>query len=346
MRVLLIKMSSLGDVIHTLPAVTEAGKNGVRFDWVVEEAFADIAAAHPAVHNVIPIAWRRWRKNMRANRGVMAEFYRSLRTQPYDMVLDSQGLIKSAAVALMAKGPRQGFSHTVAREPWAAFAYGQGHCIPRAQHAIDRQRQLFASVFGYELGGDVDAGLELDQSSAEKSVQSSALRQVFLLHGTTWQTKHWPVVMWQALARDVSAAGFEPVVTWGNEIERQRAELIAQDGVARVVPRMPLAQLSELIAQAVVVIGVDSGLCHLSAALGTPTLGLYGPTDGVLTGCRGPYANVLTADLGCSPCLHSSCKKYSGEPLQWQGEQIEPACFAAMTPKRVWQAAQDLIENS
>lgn len=342
MRVLLIKMSSLGDVIHTLPALTDAARHGISFDWVVEEAFADIPAAHPAVNKVIPIAWRRWRKNLLANRSEMAQFHRSLREQSYDVVLDAQGLIKSAVVAVLARGFRHGFSHTVAREPWAAFAYAQGHAIARRQHAIDRQRQLFAAVFGYRLPHDQKSGIE---RIGPANLSQASTKLVPLLHGTTWQTKHWPVSMWRALARDIQAAGYEPVVTWGNDEERQRAEMIAQHDIAQVLPRMPLAELAHLLSTAAVVVGVDSGLCHLSAALGTPTVSLYGPTDGVLTGARGQCTKVITSSLECAPCMRSSCTRYTGDVLRWQNEPVDPPCFAEITPDRVWRAALDLLEQ-
>ena len=134
------------------------------------------------------MAWRRWRKNLSASKSEMQQFFQQLRAQRYDLILDSQGLIKSAVVALMASGPRQGFSHTVAREPWAAFAYGKGHLVPRRQHAIDRQRQLFAAALGYEIDAEIHSGLEQERPRTNK--------QVLLLHGTTWSTKHWPQTSW------------------------------------------------------------------------------------------------------------------------------------------------------
>ncbi len=334
MHALLIKMSSLGDVVHALPAVTDAAAAGVRFDWVVEEAFADIAAMHPAVDRVIPIAWRRWRKALRASNGELKTFFSALRNLEYDVVLDSQGLIKSAVVARLARGPREGFAHTVAREPWAAFAYRQGHRVPTGQHAIDRQRQLFASVFGYTPADACVSGLE--QGGARK-------REVMLLHGTTWDTKHYPETMWRALAQSVVASGYTPVVTWGNDEEKARAGRIAEMPGVRLVDRLPLAELTRQLAQVALVIGVDSGLMHLSAALGTPTLGLYGPTDAHLTGCRGARAEVLQAQTPCSPCVDKRCRRYAGEPVQFAGAEVMPPCFGTLQPDRVWQAAQALL---
>ncbi len=334
MRVLLVKTSSLGDVVHALPAVTDASLQGVTFDWVVEEAFADLPAMHPAVDRVIPIAWRRWRRSLRASREQMRRFAEELRSVEYDLVLDSQGLMKSAAVSLLARGRRAGFSHTTAREPWAAFAYGDRHMVARGQHAIDRQRQLFAAAFDYPVPLETFSGIEQMQTRS---------REVVLLHGTTWATKHWPLPMWQALAAKVVAAGLTPVVTWGNDEEAARARRIAEVDGVQMIDRLPLADLAERLARAALVVGVDSGLAHLSAALGTPTLGLYGPTDAVLTGCRGGNTTVLQASTPCAPCLDKQCRRYAGEPVTFAGQAVEPPCFATLNPDRVWQAAEALL---
>ena len=338
MRVLLIKMSSLGDVVHALPAVSDAAAHGITFDWVVEEAFADIPALHPAVHQVIPIAWRRWRKNLKASGAEMSAFRETLASNTYDLVIDSQGLIKSALVSVLNRAVKHGFSHTCAREPWAAFFYGKGHRVERGQHAIDRQRQLFAAALGYSYNPEQlpDIGATIQASERNK--------QVFLLHGTTWATKHWPPMMWQALAQQVSAAGYEPVLTWGDDVERQRAQQITQASGARLQDRTALKLLAPQLAQSAGVIGVDSGLTHLAAALGTPTLGLYGPTDGVLTGCRGSRAQVLQSSFTCAPCLSSTCS-YRGASQQWQSQEVTPPCFAQLTPSVVWQQAQDLMRQ-
>ena len=335
-RVLVVKMSSLGDVVHTLPAVTDACAHGAQIDWVVEEAFADIPALHPGVSQVIPIAWRRWRKNLRRSSREMQQFFTELRAQPYDVIIDAQGLIKSAVVTLLANGRRQGFSHTAAREPWAAFAYAKGHAVDRRQHAIDRQRQLFAAVLGYALTAEISSGIA---SAAANS------NRVLLLHGTTWATKHWPRDMWVELARQVQAEGYEPVVTWGNDEEQLRAQAIAEASGATLQERLPLRELVRMLTDAAAVVGVDSGLCHLSAALGTPTIGLYGPTDSQLTGCRGQHAAFMQASTHCSPCLQARCRRYRGEPQHWQGNIVQPACFATLPPQDVWQQVKMLMHR-
>ncbi len=163
MKVLLVKMSSLGDVVHALPAVTDAARNGVRFHWVVEEAFQAVPAAHPAVEKVLPIAWRRWRRRLWRSRGEMRGFFELLAGERYDLAIDSQGLVKSA---LAMKGARVreriGFCRDSARESLAAGFYDRCVSVPRRLHAVERQRRLFSGALGYvcDAAEDIDFGLE------------------------------------------------------------------------------------------------------------------------------------------------------------------------------------------
>ena len=340
MKVLLIKMSSLGDVVHTLPAVTDAVQHGVTLDWVVEEAFQSIPARNASVHKVIPIAWRRWRGNLLANRAALGDFIARLRSERYDLIIDAQGLLKSAAVVVLAKAPvAAGFSFSSAREPAAAFFYGHRIPVPMGGHAIDRLRALFAGALDYQiLKAAPDFGLP-DPGSGR------AVDRCLLLHGTTWASKHWPLQMWQAQAIRLVEAGWRVEVPWGDEAERSRATEIAavSDGV-RVLDAMNLDALVDHIARVGLVVGVDSGLTHLAAALAVPTLVLYGATSALMTGARGSRVVNLQSDLGCSPCLRRQCR-YSGEPLRWQGEAVSPACYAGLNPERVSAQVIRLLED-
>jgi len=345
MRVLLVKMSSLGDVVHALPAVSDAAAQGIRFDWVVEEAFSAIPARHPAVDTVIPIAWRRWRRHLWAERAALGEFIGRLRETRYDLVLDAQGLIKSAAVTRCARAPvKAGLARAAAREGAAAFAYDRRVPVPWGVHAIDRLRMLFAGALGYaapEPARALDYGIR---------APGSPLRRCVLLHGTTWESKHWPEPFWLELARLARAAGYEVALPAGSPAELARARRIADvtnavdaAGAAGAVvwDRLPLADLMNLIGDSALAIGVDSGLTHLAAALDVPTLALYGSTDSVLTGCRGSRARSLQADFPCAPCLSRACS-YRGAPQEWQGIRAEPACYAMLPPDAVWRAAGSL----
>lgn len=345
-RVLLVKMSSLGDLVHALPAVTDAAAHGIRFDWVVEEAFAAVPALHPAVSNVLPIAWRRWRRQLWRDRGELAAFFRRLRSERYDLVLDAQGLLKSAVVSAAARGAeRAGFDRSSARESLAAFGVKRAIAVPREAHAILRQRALFAGALGYpppaaesapEFGvGAAKASRQLDAGTAPLAV---------LLHGTTWASKLWPERYWVELARRARGNGFEVALPAGSLEEAARAQRIATASGAIAWPRMVLADLIERVARARVVIGVDSGLLHASAALGVPTVGVYLATDAARTGCVGPRALALAAEFPCAPCASRICR-YSGAAAAEQGTTIEPACATRVTPARVWAAVEAVLDT-
>ncbi len=331
MHVLLVKTSSLGDLIHSFPALTDAARAipGIRFDWLVEEAFAEVPAWHPAVAEVIPIATRRWRRNWRRawRGGDLSAFRRRLRQQQYDLVLDAQGLIKSALPACLARGPRAGLSSRSARESLAAWFYQRQYEVPRDRHAIERVRQLFAAALGYDLPGDAaDYGLRFPV------VHDAAVKTLVLLHGTTWPSKHWPEVYWAELAHRAAADGYHVLLPWGDPDDRLRAERIMKMADAgELLPRLGLTELATTLAGASGVVGVDSGLAHLAAAVGVPAITLYGPTRAELTGAIGPRQENRASAFECAPCMRRDCA-YTGS------SEVTPACFAELAPALVWQA--------
>lgn len=340
MKALLVKTSSLGDVVHALPAVTAASRHGVRFDWVVEEAYQPIPERHPAVGRVIPIAWRRWRRRLRRSRGEMAEFQANLGAHEYDLVLDAQGLVKSALVAALARGAeRVGFARRDAREAAAAWLYQRGVAVPRQQHAIDRQRQLFAGAFGYaqDAAEPLDFGLS-GHESAGREGRSARRSACLFLHGGSWPSKLWPEAMWIELAKQAQASGFEVLLPWGNAAERCRAERIANSGGGRVLEAMGIGEWIDVLQGVRLTVGVDSGLAHLAAACGVPTLALYGSTAPDLTGCRGERVATLSSTFPCAPCLSRTCR-YRGPGRMWRDEPANPPCYAELTPERVWARA-------
>ncbi len=326
-RALLVKMSSLGDVVHALPAVTDAAEQGITFDWVVEEGFAPVAALHPGVRAVLPVAWRRWRKNLAASREAMQRFWQRLREERYDVVLDSQGLIKSAAVSRMASGVvRAGFSRDCAREGASAWIHNKSVYVPRDLHAIDRQRRLFASVFGYEQPQGMSYGI-----GRQSQIDT---RTVLVLHGTTWQSKHFPESSWREIVTAARQDGFAVYVAHGTSEEERRAGQLQSVG-ANVLPRMALGELIEKMAAMAVIIGVDSGLAHIAAALDRPVIGLYGPTDPTLTGIRGRHVQNLVSTLSCAPCRKDVCSHPDRRTAL-----VDPPCFAELTATQVWQRAR------
>ncbi|MCE1236348.1 MAG: lipopolysaccharide heptosyltransferase I [Hyphomicrobiales bacterium] len=324
MKLLLVKTSSMGDVIHTFPALTEAlaAWPGLVVDWLVEESFADVARLHPGVRRVIPVAVRRWRKAFLqgATRAEIAGVKRALRGESYDVVLDAQGLIKSAWLARFARRPIEGFDRESVREWPASLVYARGHMVKRDQHAIDRTRRLFAAVLGHttELGRFA-SGIERAPSDG---------REIFLLHGTTWPTKRWPTEAWIALAGGLAERGFAPVVTHANAEEEAVATAIAS-AVPQVVhlPKTRLGPLAERLGAARGAIGVDTGLTHLSAAFGLPTVALFSSTVPGLTGPRGRSVEVVASSAPCAPCRAKTCRLAPG------AERLP--CHATMGAARV-----------
>jgi heptosyltransferase-1 len=310
MKVLIVKMSSMGDVIHTLPAVSDAASQmpDIEIDWVVEEAFAEIPSWHPAIRRVIPVAIRRWRSellppwNMRGHGMQWRDFKHALRQEKYDRVIDAQGLFKSAVVARLASGTVVGFDWNSAREPLASLAYSKRYFASRDQHAVKRTRQLLAQALGYSLADTPASGglLRSDFGNPDPRLLS-----VLFLHGTTRDDKHWPEAHWIALARQLTAAGVAICIPWYNDIEKQRAERIAQvSTLVEVLPKSTLKQLALALAKSTAFIAVDTGLGHLGAALNVPGLSLYGPTDPARIGTygasqihlRGATMNDITAE--------------------------------------------------
>jgi len=319
LKVLLVKTSSLGDVVHTLPALTDAQRAlpGIQFDWVVEEGFAEIPAWHPAVAQVIPVAIRRWRKHplQTLRKGEWQRFKARLREGRYDLVIDAQGLLKSAWLTRYVKAPVAGLDRESAREPIAARFYDRCYAVPRDQHALERVRQLFAQALAYPLPQDVaDYGLDREQMAAP-----SDQPYLLFLHGTTWPSKHWPEAYWRELAERMSDFGWAIRLPWGNAEEKARAERIVS-GIANaaVLPKLNLAGIARVIAGARACVAVDTGLGHLAAALDVPSISLYGPT---LPGRVGAYGR-------------SQVHLCASGPNAGSGDRHKP-CFDDLRPERV-----------
>jgi len=329
-RVLLIKTSSLGDVVHTLPALTDAQRAipGIQFDWVVEEGFAEIPAWHPAVAQVIPVAIRRWRKNLwqTLRSGEWRRFKARLRETRYDLVIDAQGLLKSAWLTRYVKAPVAGLDCDSAREPLASRFYDRRYAVPRDQHALERVRQLFAQALGYELPQGIgDYGLDRTQLATPGEEP-----YLLFLHGTTWPSKHWPEAYWRELAERMSAFGWAIRLPWGNAEEKARAERIAE-GIAgaSVLPRLNLGGVAKVVAGARACVAVDTGLGHLAAALDVPSISLYGPT---LPGRVGAYGR-------------SQVHLCASGPDAGKGDRVKP-CFDDLLPERVASELKALLRSA
>lgn len=287
LSILLVKTSSLGDVIHNLPVVADILRFApdARIDWLVEEGFADIPRMHPGVRHTLPVALRRWRQAPLRRRTwqEIGALRRHLDGEQYDLVIDSQGLLKSALLVAFTHGVRYGYSPEAAREALAARFYDRTFAIPWHIHAVQRNRWLVASALDVPpADGDPDYGIVAAPLAAPWLPPHP---YVVLLTATSRDDKLWPEARWLALMRRLQERGYACVLPAGSGAERARAERLAGAMPPAVAaPPLSIAELAQLMAGAAAVVGVDTGLTHLSAALGRPTVALFCATDPALTG--------------------------------------------------------------
>lgn len=288
-RILVVKMSSLGDVLHTLPALTDlkaALGEAVEVDWVVEEGYAAVPGWHAGLAEVIPVALRRWRREMnRAALDELGSYLGRLRLHDYAAILDVQGLFKSVLLgSLPARGPSHGYDVASIREQAASFLYGKNHSVSRAVHAVERSRQLFALALGYRLpSSQPDYGLS-------GTMRRGAVRDaVVLVPNAAHSRKLWLEERWIELGKLLRKDGLQVEVTWGNETELARARRIAAGCAGEVAGRLDLPELAAFLGGAKGMVSLDTGLAHMGAALGVPNVCLCVATDPSLSGAVGQH---------------------------------------------------------
>ena len=289
MRILIVKTSSLGDVIHNLPVVSDIRRHfpDAVVDWCVEDSFAAIPRLHPGVGKIIPVAVRRWRKKIfkAATWREITRFRRDLQVAPYDAVVDTQGLVKSALMSSQAIGPALGYDADSAREPMAARFYDRNFSVSRELHAVLRNRRLAAVALGYAADGEPDYGIEAAPAGFAWLPHRP---YVVFLTATSRDDKLWPEANWLALGRQLNSLGISAILPGGSAVERERASRLAA-GIPGAVaaPPMNIPDLAALLAGGRAAVGVDTGLTHLAVALKVPTVALYTATDPGLTGVLG-----------------------------------------------------------
>lgn len=337
LQILVVKLTSMGDALHLLPALSDLQQRfpEAEIDWLIEDSFAEIPKWHTSIRHVIPVSTRRWRKLARQNLREFLGFVKQLRAQQYHVVIDAQGLMKSAVFARMARlapgGKRIGFSADSIKERPAARLYHSKVKVAREQHAIDRLRQLFAQGFEYQLPNH-EPNYAVELGDKPRSQTNHAAQTILFVPGTTWASKHLPDQSWRDLARAVLDDGYRIHISWGNEQEKARAEWIAQQQPnIRVLEKCSLTELAQNLRGYAGCIAVDTGIGHMAAALGIPAVSVYGSTDARLTGAVGKRQTHLQCDYPCSPCFLKVCDKLT--------EQVtEPPCYKSLTATDIWQA--------
>ena len=291
----------MGDVVHTLPAISDIVRNypDATIDWLVEAAFSSLPAMHPAVRNVIPISWRRWRKSLFSSdtRTAISAARTALRAERYDLVLDLQGLVKSALWATQACGPRAGYDSASARESLASMFYSKRAKVEKSLHAIERSRQLAAAHLGYQVEGSPQFGL-----AAPTGIWApSKPRYAVLITGASRPEKLWPEASWSAVAAALQARGFAIVWLWGSPVEEARSTRLASTAGGEVPPFLSVKDASAVLAGASLCVGLDTGFTHIAAAFGVDTLGIYCDHEPGLVGIVGPGQVVSIGGRGQMP---------------------------------------------
>ena len=329
MKILVVKMTSLGDCVHALPAIDDLkhAYPECHIDWAIEAQFQDVARLSQHIDTIIPIYRKRWRK-----RRLHWQTYREKRTLKqrirlanYDAVIDVQGLHKSARVSRYSHGVKWGYAKHVIKDKRAYKAYDKTIPVTVPQHAIERIRDAFAYAFNYQQPNELNYGL------IESLVTPSALtrpKAIVLLHSTTWVSKHWHDSAWIKLAQLLEASGFHCVIPWVDDTDKQRAQRIkAATKQTIILDNMPLFELAHVMRTCQGAVGVDTGLTHVAAGLGLPTVTIFGASDSLLTGAMGSQVINLQSTLNCSPCLSKQCQQLNKVNL--------PACYDRITPEMV-----------
>jgi len=307
-RFLIVKTSSMGDVVHAAPLAGDLARRfpSASIDWLVEEGFAAIPRMHRSVERVITVAVRRWRRaplSAATWREVRAA-KEQLREHRYSAILDCQGLLKSAWMARWARGPRWGFDRASAREPLAALLYTDVVAVPRDRHAIARNRALGHAACGTDTAAPATFGLQAAAVAGGEWLRATSRPYAVLLTNASRASKRWPDDRWLALAGALQARGLRSVLFAGSAAEERdtRARAEGMDD-AWLAPRCGIDAVAAVLACARVVVGLDTGLSHLAAALGAPTLGIFCDYDPRLVGITGSAPCASLGGVNAAPTV-------------------------------------------
>lgn len=300
----------MGDVVHAVPVVEDIKRfiSDAEIDWLVEDSFADIPRHVAGVSEVIECSVRRWKKRIfeKATRAQITALREKLRGKNYDLVIDLQGLIKSALLASWTKAPVAGYDRRSGREPLATILYSVKSSVDRQKSAVDRCRELAAKSLGYDLGSTQP------QFNFKFKETPRSVNRVFFFCNTSRETKLWPEEKWIELGAELIRRGKKIVLPWGSSDEKDRVLRIqARLGAAAEVPeRMSIGSLMEKISCADAVIGLDTGMTHLSSAMGKPTVGIFRDYPIELVPLVGAAKKEALGGVGCCPKVQEVLSAY------------------------------------
>jgi lipopolysaccharide heptosyltransferase I len=349
MKILVVRLSSLCDILHLFPAISDLHSHfpDAEIHWLVEPSFAEAVGWHSAVDKTITVPLRSYKKMWWKIPALLGKLRRQLQAEKYDVVLDAQGLLKSALLSRLAGAPVHGFDASSARESIAAWFYQKSAKIKGGIHVIEKNRSLVAQIFAVDISRPADFGLEkfrqlqMHTGLSNKNNYATVQPYIVLLHGTTWNSKYWPESSWAELIRLLAQQGWNCLLPWGNEAERQRAHRmqVAGGSCAQVLPEMSLTELMSVLIHASLFVSVESGIGHLAAALDLAGVMLHGPTDPDYSGILGKACRHIPSGIYCSPCFKRDCPRLNVA-------QHIPPCQEEIKPLLVYQQCQSLMSPS
>lgn len=351
MRILIVKLSAIGDVIHTLPALMTLRRHrpDAEIHWIVEESGSALLSGHPALNQLLVVPRRPQRSEaIRESWGTAMSrwwgFAREFRQTRYDLALDFQGLAKSALWMVLARSPRKaGFGRGLPRSNEGAWlALNERMAPPSADmHALDRGLHLISGL-GFERG-PIEYGLVRDADDERHVEALLATGGIGAGHCfvavnpvTRWPTKDWEASRFAATCDRLTAAGWPVVFTGGGGDRAEIDAIVAlmQSRPLRLEGRTSLRQLAALYRRSALLLTTDTGPMHLAAAVGTPVVALFGPTAPCRTGPYGEGHVVLRLGLECSPCFKRTCETTRYEPRACM-LRLEPSAVAAAVLRRL-----------
>ena len=353
MKILIVKLSSIGDIIHTFPAIIDATQNikDLTIDWLIDENFENIpkllnySQNNKIINQIIPIPLRKTKKNIKKNIKNLLVHLLKLRSQKYDLIIDAQGLLKSALIAKYIKSNNLvGFNWFSCREPLASYLYSNKYNIDKQLHAITRIRKLFSLALNYVINFDqknyINYGLDKQLFlKLPELITKKIDNYMVFLHGTTWETKCWDLLYWQQLNQLLAAKNIYTVVTFSNSEEQNFVEQLASNtNNVIILPRMELEQIACLLANALAVVAVDTGFAHLTGALSVPIVAIYGATCTIKSAVVGNNSINLQSKYHCSPCLSKICLEY-----KYKNSATKQPCLQEITPKIVFDKLQTVV---